>query len=253
MPYVEASACGPSRRFVQAFWQSQDTYPAGRSARVLPDACVDFLFDLADPARPTQACAAVIGTMTRAIVVPAAGRRDLFGIRFRPGMVSLLWPLPMRGLCDSRSELDDVVRGGSSLPERLAATTDFQTRIAVAQTWIEARLANTGIDLKALNAVSAINTMLESGVTATTLADVTGWNERKLQRFFDATYGTTGATLRCFWRFEAVRRALTHGSSDGLSALALCHGYADQAHMAREFRRFTGLSIGAWRAESGAA
>jgi hypothetical protein len=88
MPYVEANACGPSRRFVQAFWQSQDTYPAGTTARVLPDACVDFLFDLADPARPTHACAAVIGTMTHAIVVPAAGRRDLFGIRFRPGMVS---------------------------------------------------------------------------------------------------------------------------------------------------------------------
>jgi AraC-like DNA-binding protein len=86
------------------------------------------------------------------------------------------------------------------------------------------------------------------------LTGLTGWNERKLQRFFDTKYGTTATTMRCFWRFEAVRRALIRGGTQqNLSALALGHGYADQAHMAREFKRFAGLSIGAWRVEQAAA
>lgn len=253
MPYTEADAQGPSRTIVQAFWQSTGIYPTKATSRVLPDACVDYLFDLADPARATRDCAAIIGTMTRAIVVPTLGRRDLFGIRFRPGAVSLLWPLPMRELCDKRATLDDVVPGGSHLADLLSSTNDFRERIAMAETWIEKRFASVDVDRMKFEALTAVSTHLESGASLNTLAEATGWNERKLQRFFDATYGTTAATMRCFWRFESVRRTLVQSTARSLSAIALHHGYADQAHMAREFRRFSGLSIGAWRTEQIAA
>lgn len=253
MPYIEASAQGPSRTVVQAFWQSTGIYPAKTTSRVLPDACVDYLFDLADPTRPTRDCVAIIGTMTRAIVVPTSGWRDLFGIRFRPGAVSLLWPLPMRELCDKRATLDDVVPDGSRLADLLSSTDDFHKRITIAETWIEERLVSVEVDRTKLETLATVNARLEAGVSLNALSETTGWNERKLQRFFEGTYGTTAATLRCFWRFESVRRTLMQASAKSLSAIALHHGYADQAHMAREFRRFAGLSIGAWRREQFAA
>jgi len=249
MPYVEKRASGPSAPFVQAFWQSAGEHPAGTTHRVLPDACADFIFDMSDPSLPTRDCAAVVGTMTRAIVVPAHGRRDVFGIRFRPGAAWLLWRAPMRRLCDDQAPLDDVVPGASHLAERMSDMRDFRARIALAESWIEARLARIGIDGENLRAIAAINARLESGAGGTALATL-GWNERKLQRFFETAYGPSPATMRCFWRFEHLRRALLRGTDDGLSALALDHGFADQAHMAREFQRFSGLTISAWRAEA---
>jgi AraC-like DNA-binding protein len=253
MPYIEADAQGPSRTVVQAFWQSTGIHPSSATWRVLPDACVDYLFDLADPTRPTRHCAAIIGTMTRAIVVPASGRRDLFGIRFRPGAVSLLWPLPMRELRDKRALLDDIVPGGSRLADLLSSTSHFRERIAIAEAWVEERFASVDVDRTELETLAAVNARLKAGASLSTLIDATGWNERRLQRFFETTYGTTAATMRCFWRFESVRRTLMQGTGRSLSAIALQHGYADQAHMTREFRRFSGLSISAWRAEQIAA
>ena len=135
----------------------------------------------------------------------------------------------------------------------MSSTNDFRERIAIAETWIEKQLISVGVDRTKLETLAAVNARLEAGMSLNALSEATGWNERKLQRFFEATYGTTAATMRCFWRFESVRRNLMYGSAKSLSAIALRHGYADQAHMAREFRRFAGLSIGAWRAEQFAA
>lgn len=247
MSYLEAHATGPAAGFVQAFWQSTGVFATAATHRVLPDACADFIFDLAKPANATRDCAEMVGTMTRAIVVPVRGRRDTFGIRFRPGAAWLLWHAPMRDLCDGQAPLDDVVPGGSHLTERLGALDDFAARVALAESWIEERLRHAEIDRERRATVAAINAHLESGSTA--LAAL-GWNERKLQRFFEAAYGTNPATMRCFWRFEHLRRGLLATPDANLAEFAIGHGYSDQSHMAREFQRFSGLSISAWRAES---
>ena len=220
--------------------------------RVLPDACADFIYDLADPMRSTRDCATLVGTMTRAIMVPASGQRDLFGIRFRPGAAWLLWQVPMRALCDSSAYLDDVVATGSTLTERLAEIDGFAARIACAEGAIETRMREVELDDVKRRTVEHINTHLEAGAAATALGAL-GWNERKLERFFQTAYGTSPATMRCFWRFEHLRRRLLRSPNAGLAELALEHGFSDQAHMAREFQRFAGLSITAWRAETALA
>ena len=248
MPYLEASATGLAARFVQAFWQATGKLDTRASQRVLPDACADFIFDLSDATRPTRDCAALVGTMTRAIVVPMRGPRNMFGIRFRPGAAWLLWRPPMRALCDEEALLDDVVPGASHLAERLADISEFRERIALAEAWIAARLALGEIDDEKWRTVAAINAHFEAGPRGAILAAL-DWNERKLQRFFETAYGPSPATMRCFWRFEHLRRKLVSGTDAGLAALAVDHGFSDQAHMAREFQRFAGLSITAWQAE----
>jgi len=250
MSYVEVRPTNPAGRYVQAFWQVSRGFAPGETQRVLPDACSDFIFDLTDPARRTGDCATMVGTMTRAIVVPRTGQ--LFGIRFRPGAAWLLYGAPMKALCDITAPLDDIAHAASTFTERLASADSFATRVALAQAFIEARLLAGEIDDDRRRTVEHINTHLEAGAAGTALARL-GWNERKLQRFFESAYGMSPATMRCFWRFEHLRRRLALNPRTNLADLALDHGYSDQAHMAREFQRFAGLSITAWRSETAAA
>ena len=81
------------------------------------------------------------------------------------------------------------------------------------------------------------------------LARIAGRHPTHLARAFR---GRTGLTLGAYRR----RRRLTVLSLDlrlgraPLSQLALDHGYADQAHMSREFRSFAGVSPAAWRRQA---
>src|SRR6185503_10609803 len=167
MSYLEARPTGSASHYVQAFWQASGTLTPGETQRVLPDACSDFIFDLTEPTRRTGDCATMVGTMTRAIVVPRT--RKLFGIRFRPGAAWLLYRAPMKSLCDMTVALDDVVAGGSSFAEVLAAADGFAQRIALAQTLIESRMLAVEIDDEKRRTVGHINTHLEAGAAGTAL------------------------------------------------------------------------------------
>jgi hypothetical protein len=102
--YEELAPPAVLSRWIAAFWQLSDTQgdDAPRTQRVLPDGCVDILFDFgrwrASDRNVGIAAPAgrLIGTMTRALVVPMSGRADLFGIRFRPGVIGALTACPGR-------------------------------------------------------------------------------------------------------------------------------------------------------------
>ncbi len=77
MRYAELAPSAALRPFVETFWTIDGAVGDG-GHRVLPDGCMDLVFDRAEGAR-------VVGAMTRAIVTPPAPRGRLFGVRFHPG------------------------------------------------------------------------------------------------------------------------------------------------------------------------
>src|SRR5687768_17728539 len=78
--------------FVECFWTSTVRAAPRTSSfyRVLPDGCMDLLFDFSAVGR---ARASVIGTMTRPLTVITTGPVDLLGVRFRPGGLSVFLTL----------------------------------------------------------------------------------------------------------------------------------------------------------------
>ena len=86
---------------VEAYW-SIDGATGAPAHRVLPDGCIDLLFDGAAGAR-------VIGPMTRAIVAPPVGpRATLFGVRFHPGQAAPFLGVAARDLRDRTIAIQDV-------------------------------------------------------------------------------------------------------------------------------------------------
>jgi AraC-like DNA-binding protein len=73
------------------------------------------------------------------------------------------------------------------------------------------------------------------------LATETGWSHKHLITLFRRQVGVTPKMAARLIRFETVRRRLATGSL-GWARIAADAGYADQSHLVREFRRFTGLT-----------
>ena len=79
-----------------------------------------------------------------------------------------------------------------------------------------------------------------------------GWSPRHLRAQMAAEIGITPKTAARVARFDRSRRILQqrgNGTPLALAELAASNGYADQAHLAREFREFTGLSPSQWLAD----
>jgi len=79
-----------------------------------------------------------------------------------------------------------------------------------------------------------------AGNTVAEIAARAGISLRQLQRRCERDLGMSPRRYLCLLRFrEAMQSIQVH--DDPLAATAAEHGYADQAHMAREFRDFAGM------------
>ncbi|WP_242451840.1 DUF6597 domain-containing transcriptional factor [Rhodanobacter sp. T12-5] len=101
MSYRESSPSPFLHEWIAAYW-SIDSAADGAPAtqRILPDGCADLICDFSGMSPRMR----WVGTMTRAIEVQAAGRQDLFGIRFVPGGLFPLLGAPLSLLTDDSAE-----------------------------------------------------------------------------------------------------------------------------------------------------
>ncbi|MBA3868073.1 MAG: AraC family transcriptional regulator, partial [Anaerolineae bacterium] len=81
------------------------------------------------------------------------------------------------------------------------------------------------------------------------LAAKTNFSIRTLRRKFAHVIGLAPKSLARTARFETVREALWQNPDADLADVALSTGYADQAHMQREFRQFSGRTPRQFAAE----
>lgn len=76
-----------------------------------------------------------------------------------------------------------------------------------------------------------------------------GWSRRHLTEKFRLMTGLTPVEAIRIGRFESSRAALMDARPSSLAAVAAQCGYADQSHMAREWRSLAGCSLGMWLRE----
>lgn len=80
-------------------------------------------------------------------------------------------------------------------------------------------------------------------------AAMVGFGERHFRTKFRAAFGLSPKQATRVVRHEAARRAIEATPTRPLSAVAMDLGYADQAHLTREFRNLTGLTPTEWMAQ----
>lgn len=238
------------REHVECYWTLRGRVRRGeeRVEAVVPDACVDFLFDL------SAGTAQLVGTMTRPLPVLRAGSMDLLGVRFRPGALTTFVDAPAAEITDADVPLLDAAGpAGAELFERLEEEPHTPDRIAVLDRCLSLdwkRPPRGGDEL----VLAAARVLAERGgnVRVPVLAAAVGLGRRQLERRFLDAVGLSPKRAARVLRFQTALSRLLGRPADSLAAVAVGAGYHDQAHFTRDFAELAGETPGAYRARRAA-
>jgi AraC-like DNA-binding protein len=220
---------------VECFWEVE---ARDEVHRVLPDGCMDILFHVGDPG------ARVIGPMRTAALVLERGVSRTAGVRFRSGAAPGALDLAASELRDDTAPLGDVWGAeGRTVNELLAAAAgDLAAIRRVLSDTLATRVHRASA--RPLPVVRAVALVEANGgvLPIRAVASEVGLGERQLERLFDRWVGYGPKMLARVVRTRRATQTIQRGSIASWASLAADCGYADQAHLIREFRALTGVT-----------
>lgn len=189
------------------------------------------------------------GLFAGPVVIDSFGGSECVQVNFTPAGAKRFFGLPMHALAASMVPLDDLF--GSEvqhLRERLCGEPDWQRRFDHVERFVAARLREGDAAPTPVEWAYGRLSETHGGVRIGALAAEIGWSRRRLVERFRDEIGMPPKTVARIARFNrALRLAATAGNIGWADIAADC-GYADQAHLTREFALFAGVSPSAWAA-----
>jgi AraC-like DNA-binding protein len=249
MQHSELNVPEELRNSIRGFWYGDMNFGAAPSPfEVLPDGHAEIIFHFGSGCSLVQDGALtllpspyIVGLLQRPIYFQSTGRLQIIGIKCLPWAVYDLLELPsVKGGVQSfqhplallQSDLATLLADGK-IAEALALVRDW---------FLTHRPAMKPELKKAGQAMLAANGSLPvSSVAAAAHATV-----RTLERKFKASSGHTVKDVSGLIRFEKARDRLWESPDASISGLAHELGYADQSHLNREFKRFSGMTAAAF-------
>lgn len=256
---VERPPAPPLRPFVDSYvgYRYEGFAPgihAGLPSRhltfVVPIGAPLEMAALPDPAQQPSAFSAPVGGLHAA---PAAIRHDgnQFGVQLQvtPMGARALFGIPASAVAAGVVELSDLVgRCAAELVERVNEAATWAERFAALDDFLSRRLGEPpSVRDKVACAWHRI-LQTHGSVDVASLAREVGWSRRHLAQRFRAEYGLSPKQAARVLRFERSRWMLTRGAGTNLASIAAECGYADHAHMTREWHELAGASPTGWLA-----
>lgn len=205
-------------------WRSQN----GAPAEVPADGCVDLIAD--------GDAVWVCGPQTRWLRSSETDAQGMLGLRMSAGTGLRLLPECLPALRDQvvhLDSLDSTLCGSAPLRDlMLRAWESAEPRAELAP------LTPSLGDPEPWTVL--VSRAADAGLGATEVALRLECSERTLRRRMLSAFGYGYATLRQIRRAERARALIAGGM--GLGRVAADAGYADQAHMCRDFARLVGAS-----------
>ncbi|RZT19918.1 AraC family transcriptional regulator [Kribbella sp. VKM Ac-2569] len=184
--------------------------------------------------------ASVFGVMTRPHVLGQVGTSSYAGVEFTP------WGLGAFGLSalvDEVQQLGDWVGADAvaGLTTELQAEPFGPGRAERLAGFLAARLTTAAVQPVVVEAVHAIDE-LRGQVAVAEVVRRCGTSYSTLYRLFRRSVGIGPKQHAEIIRYYHFVGGLLGGPADAAATLSALHGYYDQAHAARDFRRYTGVS-----------
>lgn len=177
------------------------------------------------------------------VTIDSFGKSCCVQVNFTPLGARRFFGMPMSELADRMVPFDELLgASGHRLRERLGEQADWHVRLDIAENFIAERLIKA--DTSSAEIGWALERIVASGgrVRIATMATEIGWSRKHLAaRFADQTGLGPKAAARIV-RFNRAASLSQHANRAGWADIAAACGYADQAHLVREFRELAGTT-----------
>ena len=239
------------RDTIKCFWYNRRDFGEVQSSfEVVPDGYAEIIFHFGSGCSLSHngglqplPSPFMMGLLDRPVLFYTKNRLEIIGIRCFPWTVFDLLGLPSgkdgvrifeHPIAELQSTLNKWIHAGrieEALAEVKQYFLDARSRIA-----IDSMLSKAGAAMRKGNGSLPV-----SQVAAAAHATV-----RTLERNFSQSSGYTVKDVSILMRFEQVRNRLWLYPDSNLAGLAQELGYADQSHLSREFKRYSGTTPAAF-------
>ncbi|MEY9993355.1 AraC-like DNA-binding protein [Streptomyces sp. V4I8] len=241
---------GPLRRYVEWYWLIDWDLPAPYASHIVPHPAVNLTFQWEEDEGPPYAevTGVALGLYTRKLT----GRGRVCGVKFRPGGFRPYAPeAPVSRWTGRALPAEEVFpQATGDTAHAIVTPADDRARVAALDAFLHALprtpdpQADLAMDL--VQRVRADRTVRRVG----DFARAEGLSVRALQRLFSTYVGVSPKWVILRYRIhEALNHADTHTDIDW-ATLAADLGYADQAHLVRDFTATVGVPPTAYAAEA---
>ncbi len=222
-------------------FSAEDT-PSNEVFRVLPDGGTDLLLSIDE--RSGHAALEVFGVKTTALLVRDDAPVQKLAFHLRPSAARRVLGVSAAEVRDRSVSLATLWgRRGELLLEQLVTLRGWRARRALVATAVaslgDAARRRAPLVERALVLIDRS----DGRIPVEALARRLGADRRTLERAFREDVGVSPKVYSRTVRFHAARKRLEAGGS--AADVAGATGYADQAHMVREFRAIAGCTPGA--------
>lgn len=226
------------QKYIDAYWSFRNNTGNEIFFPVVPDGCNDIIFYLNDSKKlGNLKNTFVSGVMEHAQLITYPDKMELFGIRFKPGILFYFLKNDMKQLTNNMCELATITK---NLFNNLNIDHYANDKSIISKIDIQLMSLIQEIDFE--DSFLAIVTALIKNpqVSIKELSEKSGFSQKYLQRTFYKRIGLTPKKLARIMRFQKAHKIISNEGLKQLAVAAYDSGYFDQAHFNREYHKLIG-------------
>ncbi|MES1219381.1 MAG: helix-turn-helix transcriptional regulator [Bacteroidota bacterium] len=240
MQYAEVTPHPSLSNYVDAYWTATGSSAQHSIEKILPDACVDIIFNLGDDCLTDNGAflmksekTYLVGTMTTYKETEMDNNTRLLGVRFKPGAVSAFFKF---------ASLNEITNQTIEPGELLRI--DLRKLIKSPFELLNQQLSRN-LNRPNLHLLTQIQTIKKSKgqVKIQELAATHYTTVRQLERNFKEHLGITPKEFANLVRYQHAMKAIEQRKpNESILSIAFDFGYYDHSHLTNDFKRYLGCA-----------
>ena len=212
-----------------------------KTLRTVPDGCIDLFFEYGETHMQGYVC----GTPLAYTCDTWQGRKEVFGIRFMPGVQPELIGCTMRELIGKKIPIEEVLTGDVSWLKQIEEEHDFYQRIRIfieAYTKAEKHRKKPFGKQEMVQSVKQMVYVSDGKIKVSEMQEQTGYSGRYLNKAFIEEMGFSPKTFCKIIQFQRALEFLNYGAPDKMTDAAAFLGYYDQSQFIHDFSKYAGMT-----------